>query len=353
MATPAIVRTTLRWLGRIALGLLALVVLTVAFGSAYELYARHQVHERYPPTGRMVDIGGRRIHLDCRGHGSPTVVFEAGLGTMGVIAWSAVQDQVASFTRACSYDRAGLMWSDPTDRKVQDADAITEDLHATLAKAGEQGPFVLVGHSIGGPYVMDYARRYGDQVAGLVFVDASHPEQFKRYAAAGFPTSTKLPAAVHLTAATTWMGWTRIPHKQATPPSRIPAWVMQQSGDFTSTSMASAIKEADAVDATEAEAGRLHGLGDRPLVVLTGMKPFPDDALKALKTSRAQADRYQAMWQAMHDDEASWSTRSRHQVLPDASHFIQFDRPDVVIAAVRDVVDQVRAGPRPTPQKTR
>lgn len=337
------VRLVLRWLGRIALGLVALVVLTIAVGSAYELYARHQVLERYPPTGRLVDIGGRRIHLDCRGRGAPTVVFEAGLGTMGVIAWSSVQDQVASFTRACSYDRAGLMWSDPTDRKVQDADAVADDLHATLAKAGERGPIVLVGHSIGGPYVMDYARKYGDQVAGLVFVDASHPDQFKRYAAAGFPTSTKLPAAVHVMADTTWMGWTRIPHKEPSPPSKIPPWLMKQSGAFTSTSMSAAIKEADAVDATEEEAGRLRTLGDRPLVVLTGMKPFPEDALKALKATRAQGDRYQAMWKQMHDEEASWSTRSRHQVVPDASHFIQFDRPDVVIAAVKEIVGQVRA----------
>ena len=127
----------------------------------------------------MIDIGGRSIHLDCRGTGSPTVVFESGLDNYGSMSWAKVQDSVATTTRACAYDRAGVMWSDPSDAR-QNSDAIASDLHGALTAAGESAPFVLVGHSLGGPYVMAYTKKYGKQVAGLVFVDASHPDQVQR-----------------------------------------------------------------------------------------------------------------------------------------------------------------------------
>jgi len=109
----------------------------------------------FPLQGKLVDIGGRRIQLDCRGTGSPIVIFESGLDINGSLSWSAVHDEIAKTTRACAYSRAGIMWSDPKDGP-QNAKTIAEDLHAALAAAGEKPPFVLVGHSLGGPYIMTY-----------------------------------------------------------------------------------------------------------------------------------------------------------------------------------------------------
>ena len=102
----------MRWLKRIGLGVLALLAAAILSGAAYEMWARHRIAAEFLPRGTLVDIGGRRIHLDCRGSGAPIVVFESGLDMYGSLSWSAVQDQIARTTRACSYDRAGVLWSD-------------------------------------------------------------------------------------------------------------------------------------------------------------------------------------------------------------------------------------------------
>jgi len=119
-----------RWLKRIGLGLVVLLLAATAFGTIYEFNARRQAHEDYPPPGQMVDIGGRRMHLDCRGDGSPTVVLESGLDTNGSLAWDRVHDELAAITRTCAYDRAGIMWSEPKSTP-QHADAVAQDLQAT------------------------------------------------------------------------------------------------------------------------------------------------------------------------------------------------------------------------------
>ena len=143
-----------RWLKRIGLGTVALIAIAVIFGSGYEFVARQRAHTNYPPPGQMVDIGGRKMHLDCRGTGSPTVILESGLDTNGSLSWDKVQDEIAQLTRTCSYDRAGVMWSEPK-AEPQDADGVVADLHATLVAAGITGPLVMVCHSLGGPYIMN------------------------------------------------------------------------------------------------------------------------------------------------------------------------------------------------------
>ena len=167
-----------RWIGRGALAVLLLVVLVIAGGAGYEQWARSTARTRFPPPGKLVDVGGgRRIHLDCQGQGAPTVVLISGLDNNGALAWSAVRDRISPFARVCAYDRAGIMYSDPAPA-AHDARLSTADLHAALKGAGETGPFVMVGHSLGGPYIDDYLHSYPADVAGVVFVDASVHREF-------------------------------------------------------------------------------------------------------------------------------------------------------------------------------
>ena len=125
-----------------------------------------------PPSGKMVDLGGHHLHVHCTGHGSPPVLVETGLGDFS-FDWTLVQARVARFTRICTYDRAGYAWSDPGPLPRSFAQ-INLELHDALQKLGEKGPFVLVGHSYGGPVVRNYASVYPDEVAGIVLVDAAH-----------------------------------------------------------------------------------------------------------------------------------------------------------------------------------
>ena len=128
--------------------------------------------EAYPPPGRMVDIGGRSLHLNCKGKGSPTVILMAGGGGFS-IDWALVQPKVAESTRVCSYDRAGLGWSDPGPAEDSVEETVS-DLHALLQASDERGPYVLVGASIGGIFIQAYQRAFPKEIAALVFSNSSN-----------------------------------------------------------------------------------------------------------------------------------------------------------------------------------
>src|SRR4051794_3586501 len=121
------------------------------------------------------------MHIDCRGQGGPTVIFESGAGSTS-LAWTLVHDQVASFSRACAYDRSGLGWSErgPRPRTVGRASA---ELHELLEVAGISPPYVFVAHSLGGAIAIDYASAYPGEVVGFVFIDAASKELYETYLA--------------------------------------------------------------------------------------------------------------------------------------------------------------------------
>ncbi len=327
------------------------IIFSTIFGSVYEMIGRCRAANQFPVIGELVDIGGRRIQLDCRGVGRPTVVFESGLDLNGSLSWSAIHDQIAKTTRACAYSRAGIMWSDPSGG-VQNGKTISEDLHFTLLNAGEKAPYVLVGHSMGGPYIMIYTKYFGSEVAGLIFVDASHPDQVERFQAiASLTQPVWLRLIAKAGAALAWTGITRgivVPllKKSAREYWRLrkwPAFTSEAVLAYSPTSLDSMLKETDAFYESLAEAGTVRQLNDRPVFVLTGMEPMSTEVLAYFKLTPVQGRQYQEIWKNMHDEEASWSTQSQHQVVFDAGHYIQFDQPDVVISAVLSVVNRVRA----------
>jgi pimeloyl-ACP methyl ester carboxylesterase len=271
------------------------------------------------------------------------VVFEAGLDTMGSLSWSAVQDAIASTTRACAYSRAGVMWSEPRTQKFE-PDGVARDLHALLTAAGEHAPFVMVGHSLGGPYIMTFTRLYPQEVAGLVFVDASHPDQIERLNQAIGKKMEPGTGMLKTASALSWTGITRLISSHSDSGGNFSPKAKQANDAYISSSIGAALQEGESLDATLAAAGQLRQLGDRPLVVLTATKPLPAAVLKQVELSPEQGQRMQTAWKALHDDEASWSHHSRHELVPEATHYIQFDKPDVVIAAVKEVVGDVRSG---------
>lgn len=332
-----------QWIIYACLGIFSLIVLATIVGVVYETLGRKRTAQVFPPPGKLVDIGGRRIQLDCRGTGSPTVIFEAGLDMKGSLSWSAVHDEIAKSTRACAYSRAGIMWSDPHDGP-RNGKSIAEDLHVALNNAGEKGPFVMVGHSLGGPYIMTFTKYFGAEVAGLVFVDASHPEQVQRFKAIPTISEPKITQFVNRVGATlNWTGAVRAVAASYERMPNLPERVDQAVKAYASTSLGPMLKENEASEQTLAEAGTFRDLGHRPIFVLTAMAPIQERVRSNLKMTDDQAKQFQEIWKQMHEEQASWSSQSQHQVVPDAEHYIQFDRPDVVIAAVRSVVEKIRA----------
>ena len=163
-----------RWLLTPVIGVLALA----SVGATYENITLVRDQNTYAAPGTLYDVGDHRLHLDCHGHGGPTVVLFNGMGEISA-HWARIAGPVAETTRVCAYDRAGQGWSEDADHP-QDGIEAAEDLHTLLTAAGETGPYVLAGHSTGGTYALNYAARYSEQVAGMVLLDSSSPEQLTK-----------------------------------------------------------------------------------------------------------------------------------------------------------------------------
>src|SRR5574340_1217591 len=283
-----------KWLLRGLIALAAVVVSVTAMGSVYEAMGRRKAAKDFPPPGKMVDIGGRSIQLDCRGTGSPTVVFESGLDIHGSLSWAAVQDAVAETTRACTYSRAGIMWSDPGP-VPRNGKSIAEDLHTALERGGERGPFVLVGHSLGGPYAMTFTKYFGNDVAGLVLVDPSHPEQTERFKKVRKTEPSAMEYITKLGAALGWSGVVRAVQPLFPGVPNQPPQVARSVTAYASTSLKAAVQETDALEQSFAEAGTFRSLGNRPLVVMTSRAPLPAGALAAMKMTPEQGRQFKEL----------------------------------------------------------
>jgi pimeloyl-ACP methyl ester carboxylesterase len=329
-----------RWVKRVAVAAVCLLAIVAVSGASFEAVMRHRAARNYPAPGRLVDVGGRRLQIDCRGSGSPTVVLESGLDNLGSLSWAAVHDSLARATRVCAYSRAGVIWSDPAPAPF-DARQVARDLHTALTASGEMGPWVMVGHSLGGPYVLLFTGRYGAEVAGLVLVDGSHPAQLARFREATGKSMQPATSVMAIGSTLAWTGIVRLASDGAAP-STWPTAADVIPRAYLPTSVEALRREADAIGATLEEAGRVSRLGARPLVVLTATAKTSPAMLAAEGITQAQGDRVQAAWEALQADEATWSIGGCQERVPNASHYIQFDRPDVVIAAVRDVVARVR-----------
>lgn len=315
---------------RVAIGLAALCGVAMLSGAALERVSRARALRKFPVPGRLVDIGGRRIQVDCRGAGSPTVVFESGLDINGSTAWSAVHDSIATTTRACAYSRAGIMWSDPSGRPF-DSDSAASDLHAALVLSGERGPWVMVGHSLGGPYIVAFTARYPSEVGGLVMVDCAHPDQFAKYDAAAGRSLRPSASQAQLATRLAWTGIVRL----------FPSGLEGAPQAFLPLSVNGLAGETAAVTETLARERRQASLGDRPLVVLSAGRGASAEELKLMQITAEQGAQIAIAHQDLSRDLAMWSTHGQYEVVPDASHYIQRDRPDVVIRAIRDVIGSV------------
>jgi len=320
----------LKWFKRIALGIVALTCVLIVSGIFFEQWSRFSVARDFQPSGQLYEADGRVMHLYCSGTGEPTVVLESGLDFAGSLAWAAVQPKIATTNRVCSYDRAGILWSDGRDEPPT-ADQVTENLHTLLGIASEKPPYVLVGHSLGGPLSMAFADRYPNEVKGVVLVDSSHPGQIERFSAeAKEAMRGPPPAIIAKTMAAT--GLLRL--LESGPMDGAPDET-QVALKFLPQSLSGVLSEFAAIDEMFGEPFAAGSFGNLPLIVLTAGK-LPDESPPGM-TPELEAE-VSKVWSELQVELTALSTSGEQRVIDDATHYIQYDNPDAVIQAIRDVL---------------
>lgn len=322
----------LKWLKRICLGAAALAVLSAGIGAGYQGVASRRDAESFPPPGKMVDVGGYRLHILCKGEGAPPVVFDAGRGDMGLI-WAPVQDRIATTTKACIYDRAGYGWSD-YGAVPRTSDLLARELAALIDGAGLTQPLVLVSHSLSGLQHRMFANLYPDRLAGMVFVDVSHETQRARF---GLPTNFVEQASKIRNCA--WLnrfGWKRI--------FGDPRPLTQYAAEYRETVNALLLRPkwcAAIADEVEVYADNIRlltearDLGDIPIVVMTATD-------KAKQYEPEEKARRVGIWLDLQKDLLSMSTVSRHIITDQSSHYIQVSEPELVISEIEALIGRVR-----------
>jgi pimeloyl-ACP methyl ester carboxylesterase len=319
-------RRIMRWTGKAILWLVVALLVLAVVGAIYQAIATWRAERAHPPPGEMVDVGNHnRLHINCVGQGSPTVVLDAALGTMSA-SWVRVQREVSGTTRVCAYDRAGMGWSEK-ESDPRDAKQVTGELHALLegANIGE-GPYVLVGHSFGGLYTQTYAARYPEEVAGIALIESSHPEQFSRLPEArdSYKQTKRLYAIGTLLAR---IGVVRLFNLSPAPPELPHQQRAQIAALNPSTRQVSTIaQEFRATPRSTAQARRLRSLGDKPLAVVS-------------------AGTQSSGWLTLQDELATLSPNNMHRVVEGATHTsLVYERSDAqaTSTAILDVVAAVR-----------
>jgi pimeloyl-ACP methyl ester carboxylesterase len=304
------------WLGGILAGLLILILA----GWIYEPIAEAADAKAYPPPGKMVDVGGYRLHINCTGSGSPTVVVEAGYGDTSA-SWSWVQPEVAKTTRICTYDRAGMGWSEasPEPRAARE---YAKELHTLLANANEPGPYVLVGHSMGGYTMIVYAHDYPAEVAGLVLVDAQalpRPDS-------GAPSPAPKPGKNSLPALLARIGLVRLLAGPLGSIQDLPVGDKQAYTAYSVTprSAQTFIDEGMGMSEGGAQAKAVTSLGALPLIVLSRGKD------------------QDAAWAASQAGYLQLSTDSQQLFADHSGHRIMIEQPEAAISAILKLVEKFR-----------
>jgi pimeloyl-ACP methyl ester carboxylesterase len=308
-----------------------------AAGGAFQAIATARDVARFPMPGQRVDIGGRSLHLFCSGEGHTTVLLENGLG--GVYpAWRPVQRGLAQFARACSYDRAGLGYSDGVDREAR-ADFVAADLALLIDAAQLSPPFVLVGWSAGGLYMRRFYRDHPDGVVGMVLVDSGHEQQRARLGDHD-ENRQRAIAELNVCRGLSWAGLVRMANvmDEMAAPLHFSADIRPEFVAMENRTgyCAADLKEFVGFEADTAEHDPPHSLGDLPLVVIArGRTVTANDFDHSMDAARLAA--FDRDWNALQRELAALSTRSSFRVAA-SGHAIPLEAPETIVEAVRDII---------------
>ena len=311
-----------------SIGLVSLIILTLVGGRIYQVVSESGDLARYPAPGELIAIDERVMHVNCIGQGSPTVIFELGVGSASA-AWSDVHKQVSLFTRACAYDRAGLGYSEPTDQPLRSSN-VAQRLQKLLRAANIEDELVLVGWSAGGVFIREFHARYPERVEAMLFVDSSHEQQATRMPQTSGTGSDPMLGIARRLAPFGIVRMSGILDRRvergtgsAELKSHLKA-IYHQSHILNTVWRESAAFNLD-ISATQPPSP----VGDLPLIVLT--RGISD-------TSQQERDARNQLQQEL----TLLSTNGKQIIASESCHHVYADQPELVIESVEDLVLQVR-----------
>ncbi|MDP9160631.1 MAG: alpha/beta hydrolase [Acidobacteriota bacterium] len=292
-------------------------------GAIYQSVSAARERQTYHPPGKLVDVGGYRLHLYCSGTGGPTVLLDYGLvGTY--LDWAYVQPEVAKFTRVCSYDRGGYGWSDPSPKERLPG-VMAEELHTLLSNAGVTPPYIVAGHSFGAFNALAFARLFPRETAGVILIDGSHPDE-----SIPFGWRNKL--------------WLRT--MQLTLPFGLPRWRKWcGGGDSDTQGIKTAITCRSQYQQTYY---RQWGTFQRSAEEIRGLGPVGDIRLAVIardsKRAGAQNNAInEERWQVLQQQLTRLSTKSSYVIAQGSGHAVPLQRPEVIVEVIRKMVEQARS----------
>lgn len=303
-----------RWTLRTLIALCGLLGVTALTGATYQWLATRKELAATPPPGHLVDIGGHRLHLWCTGEGAPAVILDTGLGG-STAGWGLVQPEVAGFTRVCSYDRAGMGYSDPGP-SPRTARRIASELAELLARGGITGPVVLVGASIAGFDVRVFASDHPERAAGLVLVDASHEDD-----AHDVPWMARFVPVLSTLGVLRLFGVSFDQGIESLAPS---VRRFARATRFRAAGYQAAADEIIHIGESAEEVRSSRRKLTIPVLVVTGARGADEN------------------WQRLQQDQASLSERGCLIVAQQSGHVVAIDQPDLVVNAIRTVVEIAR-----------
>ena len=299
---------------RIFIVLSAVLLIAALSGATYQWLATRTELAATPPPGHLVDIGGYRLHLWCSGDGAPVVILDAGLGAT-TAGWGFVQPEVARFTRVCSYDRAGMGYSDP-GRSPRTARRIANELAELLVRGGIAGPVVLVGESIAGFNVRMFASDHPERAAGLVLVDASHEDD-----------AHEVPATVRFVPLLSTIGAYRLLGVSFGQPIESLAPSVRQFARatmFRAAGYGAAANELIHIRETVSEVRSSRRRLTLPVLVVTGARGADEN------------------WRRLQHDLVSLSERGCLITAQQSGHVVAVDQPEIIVEAIRTIVETAR-----------
>jgi pimeloyl-ACP methyl ester carboxylesterase len=333
IARPSKRKRGFAWWSWVVLTLmLVLVATTWITGKVF----RSNMLKQNPTPGQLLDVNGRKMHLYCTGEGKPMIILVAGLDDFSIF-WSKVQPEVAKSTRVCSYDRAGLGWSEASPNPRTSWNMVKE-LHTLLTNAKIDGPYVLVGHSFGGALTRLYAYAYPDEVIGMMLVDAAPDDLFIRVPLWRNAIEGKLGLYRTLAPISSFGLLTFTP---GSIPSRgLPDDVLAQYRAIAVSTnyFQTGVLENEAFESNLAEVRAANvNLGDTPLIVISRgyWDPIPG-------FSDAENQQAWQMWQEMQAELLSLSTDSRQIVASESEHHIQLQQPDLIIDVIQEILNSIQ-----------